>query len=232
MFMAGKTPATFPKKDDPRVAELVGILLGDGSIGVYHCKRKNGGQSEQCKVQITCNSKDDREYIEYMEKLIFELFGEHPKISYRDTYTCDLRLFRREILEFLVNEIGMELSPKRNRAKIPQYYLENDFELDVLRGYFDTDGSLVIANNNGTTYPRLEMKVCPSPMQKQFCDILERNGFKFGFYQIGNGEVRIQMNGKKPLAKWLNKVGFSNPKHARKVKRIAGDGFEPSTFGL
>ncbi len=87
----------------------------------------------------------------------------------------------------------------------------------VIRGYFDTDGSVVITDNNGTRYPRLEMKICPSPMQEQFIKILESLNFRFGVYRIGKGKVRIQMNGKGQLEKWIKDVGFSNPKHRKRA---------------
>ena len=89
-----------------------------------------------------------------------------------------------------------------------------------MRGYFDTDGCVVTANNNGICYPRLEMKVCPSPMQKQFVEILKKHNFRFGVYNIGKGKVRIQLNGKAQLTKWVRLVGFSNKKHADKIKRF------------
>jgi hypothetical protein len=78
----------------------------------------------------------------------------------------------------------------------------------------------VVTNNNGIIYPRLEMKICPSTMQKQFPEILQRRGFRFGAYDCGNGEKRIQMNGKKQLEKWMERIGFHNPKHVAKANRI------------
>ena len=93
-------------------------------------------------------------------------------------------------------------------------------DLQVLRGYFETDGCLVTANNNGTIYPRLEMKVSPSTMQKQFIAILKKYKFSFGVYQIGDGKVRIQLNGKPQLEKWIKSVGFSNQKHIDKISRF------------
>lgn len=89
----------------------------------------------------------------------------------------------------------------------------------MLRGCFDTDGSVVLTNNNGILYKRLEIKVCPSPMQKQIIDILRRNGFVFGAYQIGAGQVRIQLNGEKQIRRWVEKIGFKNPKHLRKIEK-------------
>ena len=90
----------------------------------------------------------------------------------------------------------------------------------VLRGYFDTDGSVVITNNNGTLYPRLEMKISPSPMQQQFIDILEQFNFRFGVYDIGKGKVRIQMNGLECLNNWFTTIGFSNRKHGDKTIKL------------
>jgi hypothetical protein len=89
-----------------------------------------------------------------------------------------------------------------------------------LRGCFDTDVSLVLTNNNGILYPRLEIKVCQSPMQNQIIKILKMNGFGLGIYNLGSGAVRIQMNGKNQLKKWVNGVGFSNPKHYCKAEKI------------
>ena len=107
-------------------------------------------------------------------------------------------------------------SPKWERARVPNWIFEKGLDTYVLRGYFDTDGCVVNTNNNGLIYPRMEMKVSPSPMQRQFTEILNKYHFNFGSYQIGKGKVRIQLNGKKELAKWNEIIGFSNPKHQRK----------------
>ena len=188
-----------------KLAEFIGIMLGDGYFG-------------DTRLKITLNSVDDFEYMGYVSRLINSLFGEKAIIKFRkNEKTVDLFIFKRKVLNYLT-EKGLLKSPKRNTATIPKEFLK--FDLAVLRGYFDTDGSVVITNNNGTIYPRLEMKVCPSPMQGQFVQILRKHKFRFGVYEIGRGEVRIQMNGKKELKKWSNLVGFSNKKHLRKAQRF------------
>ena len=132
--------------------------------------------------------------------------------------TAELFVFNKEFTNFLTCKVGLEFSPKWNRAKIPYKFLSDKSHLKVLRGYFDTDGCLVRTNNNGSLYPRLEMKISPSPMQDQFIDILNKYGFSFGVYGIGKGKVRIQMNGKNQLKKWRDLIGFGNIKHERKSK--------------
>ncbi len=206
----------FPSKENVKLAEFVGILLGDGSIGIYKCKSSEG-EKLQYKLQISTNSIDDIEYISYLESIIEDLFGIKPKKFFRKgENTCDIRVFHREIIKFVLDDLGMAISPKWNRAKIPKYYLKNNLELMVLRGYFDTDGCVTVTNNNGTLYPQLEMKVCPSPMQNQFLTILKRRGFRFQVNDIGKGKIRIRLNGKEQAEKWINEIGFSNPKHISK----------------
>ncbi|MCH7770938.1 MAG: hypothetical protein IIA49_07965 [Bacteroidetes bacterium] len=134
--------------------------------------------------------------------------------------TAELFIFKKEIIDYLTNYIGLKFSPKWNNAIIPYYLLDNDLDLRVLRGYFDTDGCLVTTNNNGIRYPRLEMKISPSPMQNQFISILKKYNFKFGVYHIGKGKVRVQLNGKNQLKKWKRLVGFSNKKHLEKISRF------------
>ncbi len=198
------------KINTKKLAELVGILLGDGYLS-----------SSTNRVKISFNSKDDAEYISYVDKLIVEIFDVKPIWKQRaNENTAELYIFRRYILRFLINNVGIKVSPKWNNATIPSQSLSSKLDLQVLRGYFDTDGCLVTTNNNGTIYPRLEMKVSPSPMQKQFIDILKKYKFSFGVYQIGNRKIRIQLNGKNQLKMWVKLVGFSNKKHKDKIKRF------------
>lgn len=191
---------------NPNSAELVGIILGDGYI------KKNR------EIKISFNSRDDFDYIYYVRNLIYNLFQYETPLNFRkDENTAELRITKREIINYFLKE-GLEESPKWNKAEIPKKYVK--FKKYVLRGLFDTDGCLVKTNNNGTLYPRLELKICPSPMQKQIIKILEDYKFKFGVYQIGKGQVRIQMNGRKQLERWKSIISFSNKKHMSKYDYI------------
>lgn len=198
------------------MAEFIGIMLGDGSLCLREYNKKQNN-----RLKISFNSKDDEDYIVYVNSLVFNLFKIKPKVVFRkNENTAEILIFKKKIILFLLREIGLRLSPKRNNAVIPKAFLNNNLDIFVLRGYFDTDGCLATTNNNGAIYPRLEMKVCPSPMQNQFIDILTKYNFKFGVYDIGKGKVRIQLNGKKQLEKWIKIVGFSNTKHKQKIKRV------------
>ena len=181
-------------------AELVGILLGDGSINIYP-------KINHYRIKITLNSNEIK-YAIYIQKLFLKLFNYNLKLSFRkNENTIDLLCFNRKIIRKLI-DLGLVPSPKWNRAKIPEQFMNKSLGKFVLRGYFDTDGCVTITNNNGIKYPRLEMKVMPSPMKDQFQKLLELYGFKFGVYDIGRGEVRIQMNGNKQLEKMETRNWF------------------------
>jgi hypothetical protein len=205
------------EKQIEKLAELVGILLGDGSLSLHEDRHTLNN-----RLKIPFNAIEDLEYIAYVKQMISKVFGVYPILKYRKKEnTADPYLFKKEIIVFLTTDVGLMLSPKWGRAVIPDMFLENNLDLCVLRGYFDTDGCVVISDNNGTRYPRLEMKICPSPMQTQFIAILKKHGFHFGVYGCGNGEVRVQLNGRKQLGKWAKEVGFSNPRNSIKAKMMA-----------
>ena len=192
-------------KNKSKFSEFIGILLGDGCLSIYKYKNK-----KFYRLQITLDARNDQ-YINYISKLILKIFCIKAHVSFRKKeHTCDIKIFNREIIDFLIDGIGLKLSPKWGRAVIPKKFYRTKYVLDVLRGYFDTDGCITIVNNNGIKYPRIEMKICPSPMQKQFIKALQRYGFNFGVYQIGKGKVRVQLNGKKQVYRWSNLIGSNN----------------------
>lgn len=196
------------------LAEVVGILLGDGSLNVYESSK----YSTYYRLKITTHSQD-YEYIEYISELFIKLFNNKPIVRKRpEENTKDICIYKKSIVKYFL-DLGMMKSPKWNRAIIPLQFMRQKYGKLILRGYFDTDGSVVLAKNHGRTYPRLEMKISPSPMQKQLEQLIRNYKFRFKTYRIGLGKVRIQINGLKELQKWEKIIGFSNPKHSEKMKK-------------
>lgn len=197
------------------LAKLIGILLGDGSLSKY--KNKNGTYHH--RVQITFHS-EQLHYILHVSGLCQRVLGFTGSIRKRkDQNATDIRILRKHILNRLL-ELGMVLSPKWDRAIIPEEFMNKKLGKYVLRGYFDSDGSVVLAHNNGILYPRLEMKISPSPMQQQFRKLLDMYNFKYGWQEIGKGKVRVQMNGLAALAKWKKNIGFSNKYYSDRYQKI------------
>ena len=110
------------------------------------------------------------------------------------------------------------MSPKWNRMEIPEKFMKKEFYPHILRGLFDTDGSVTIFNNNGIVYPRIEIKICPSPAQKQFIEILNNLGFNYKIQNLDKGKIRIRVSGVKELKKWFEIIGSSNQDYIKRAK--------------
>jgi len=196
------------------LSELVGILLGDGSLGVYSSK-VDGKNKIQYRIKITLNSEKDRDYSRYIIRLMTVIFKQKPLIYKRKgENTLDIYLLGRKHLNYLLNQ-GLVLAPKWDRALIPNKFLCSPLDKLILRGYMDTDGCIAVVNNNGNRYPRIEMKICPSPMQQQLIDIMASNGFQPQVNNLERGKVRVVLAGKEKLRKWFDNIGFSNERNLK-----------------
>ncbi|HID72668.1 TPA: hypothetical protein EYP38_01890, partial [Candidatus Micrarchaeota archaeon] len=99
-----------------QLAELIGIILGDGSIGIYQRKDR---PSKQFRLKITLNSEKDLDYSKYVSGLLNDCFGAKPKLYLRkNEKTLDLIVTKQRVVKDLLS-LGLKLSPKRNRATIP-----------------------------------------------------------------------------------------------------------------
>lgn len=199
---------------ETKMAELAGILLGDGSLGIY-TTHPNGHAKIQYRIKITLNSVKDAEYAGYVSTLFGAIFGKCPRIWKRkESNAVDLYLLGRKHLNFLMAQ-GLVLAPKWGRAVIPSQFLKSPLDKWVLRGYMDTDGCIAAVDNNGIRYPRIEMKICPSPMQNQLIGIMRSNHFQPQVNRLERGKVRVVLAGMKNLTKWDAIVGFSNERNLR-----------------
>ncbi len=205
--------------DEKKLAEFVGIMLGDGSIGIYNTKAGNRIKKHHV-VKVTLDSRN-KEYIIYVSNLMKEVLEIEPRVYFKKNENAvDICTFRKEKLDYILNEIGLKISPKWNSMEIPEKFMRKENYPWLLRGLFDTDGSVTIFNNNGTIYPRIEIRICPSPAQNQFREILENLGFNYKIQNHERGKIRIRISGIKELKKWFEIIGSSNQYYIQRAKRF------------
>src|SRR3990170_2350746 len=89
------------------LAELTGILLGDGGITFN-------------QLQITLDKTRDKLYAGHVASLIYKIFSEYPKIYFRDT-VCVITLSGIEYVELFVR-IGLKTGNKvRQQVRVPNW---------------------------------------------------------------------------------------------------------------
>ncbi len=205
--------------EEKRAAEFVGVMLGDGSIGIYDYNFKNRAKKHH-RIKVTLDSRN-KEYIKHVAELMEETLGAKPTIQFKkNENAADIGIYSKEKVIYALETIGLKISPKWGRMEIPKKYSVGNLALFVLRGLFDTDGSITIFNNNGTVYPRIEIKMCPCPAQKQIMKILDESGFRYRVQHLDRGKIRIRISGKKELKKWINLIGCSNELYLKRAKQF------------
>ncbi len=202
---------------EKRLAEFIGIMLGDGSMGIYNTKAGNKIKKHHV-VKITLDSRN-KQYTDYVSNLMREILDVEPRLHFkREENAVDICTFRKERVSYVQEKIGLKISPKWNRMEIPRKFMKKELCPYILRGLFDTDGSVTIFKNNGILYPRIEIKICPSPAQSQFIDILDKLKFNYRIQKLDKGEIRIRISGKKELKRWFEIVGSSNSLYIQRAE--------------
>lgn len=201
------------------IAEFVGIMLGDGHIGIYNTKAGNKIKLHRT-IKVSLDSRN-KQYIEYVSEIMRKVLGVEPHLSYKKNENAvDIATHKKDRLTYLLDKIGLKISPKWNRMKIPEKYSNGKLGLLVLKGLFDTDGCLSIYKNNGIIYPRIEIRLCPSPAQSQISGVLDEYKFKYRIQKLERGKTRIRISGKEQLRRWFNLIGSANSVHINKSKEF------------
>lgn len=122
-----------------KLVELIGILLGDGSIRKY-------------SLRIDLNRVDEAEYVNYVYNLLYEVFAKYPKKENRkgvdgvnEGKGVRLNVHGIKIINFLI-KLGLKIGDKiKNEVEVPDWILLNKYLIPfALKGLFDTDGNIDI----------------------------------------------------------------------------------------
>ncbi len=197
------------------MALLYGIIAGDG------CLSRSCGNYF---ISITCNFYDDIPFFdEVVQPLLEKITGK--KINYRlrkNHGKIEFNFTNKTLFEFFEN-LKFPVGKKGTRLLIPDQ-LEK-YKSELISGYFATDGSLVLTNNNGTMYPRLEIQSISQKILVQVLEHLESFGLRGAVYNVPipqnmnrQSTYRLQLNGIGNLLTFEEKIGFLNPKHRTKMR--------------
>jgi len=135
-----------PKELSEKLAEDIGIMVGDGSIGkIVRPKRA-------VDYQIMCYGNaitDNLFYGTYVKNLKKDLFNLNFQFSDRPKNTCELRINSKGLLEFYTKIIGLPLGKKGNLGIPPLIMNSKDnIKSAFIRGLADSDFSFTFRRRN------------------------------------------------------------------------------------
>ena len=198
-------PVKKPKKSN-ELAELIGILIGDGGI----TKRQ---------ITITLNHIDDKEYSKFVIKFIKKLFNLTPSV-YHDAKNSvnDIVISRSELVKFFVS-LGLPIGNKiKQQIDIPEWIKRNkNFLIACIRGLVDTDGCVIKhsyqVKGKIYHYKKLAFSTRSNPLIKTVYNSLKKFGFSA---RITKYEKDVRIESKNDIQKYFKLIGSHNPKHLRK----------------
>ena len=193
--------------------ELVGIILGDGHIYHYPTHFIYG-------LEISGNALEDKEFFERIADYIERLIRKRPKIhvkSHKLGKSLQLLVYGKKFAYMLIGK-GIPFKNKSFTAIIPHKYLPWRHSKHVLRGLFETDGSLYFSKLNGKhSYPRLEIKSSSNQLIKQIFSILSKQGYNPHIVTKKSDKTSaVYLSGSHQIDKWAKEIGFGSKKNLSK----------------
>ena len=98
-------------KKEENIAEFIGIMLGDGSIGIYDTKAGEKIKIHRV-VKISLDSRN-KGYLDYIINLFRKVLDTTPRIRYKKKENAvDVSTHKKDRLSYVLNELGLKISPK------------------------------------------------------------------------------------------------------------------------
>ena len=208
-------------------ALLYGVMLGDGCLSLVYGKKKY--------IAIAGSMADDVPFFnEIVKPIIKIMIKKDIPIKYNPNKgVIYLNFIKNDLFDF-IHSFGFPIGKKLNQLYISKIFYEKNLVKYVIRGFFATDGSLVLTDNNGTLYPRVEANGIAKDLIKEISDFLNSKGVNCKFYMAKrvtitpnaylhkHQQYRLQINGKENLKKFEKFIGFVNPKQIEKLKNFYG----------
>jgi hypothetical protein len=187
-------------------AELVGIILGDGAMTPYQCI-------------LYSNSLNEPEYAAFLADLVEKVFGVRPVQVYGKEKNVIITISSRVDMIGHLQTAGLGIGDKvKRQADVPLWVKQSDeFSKACLRGLVDTDGCVYLDKHliKGKKYASLCIAFTNASIP--LLDFAEKIWRDMGLTPTRFGR-NVRLRRRHDVLQYAKEIGFSNPKHARKIK--------------
>jgi intein/homing endonuclease len=203
--------------DKLEIAELCGIILGDGHL-----------HNSANRIVIT-GSLDDAEYHkQVVSRLFTENFDVKPiYFEQRQKNAHYLQIESKKCIDYFLG-LGLERGSKED-IQAPCFINNDRLRMHFLRGLFDTDGWIKFSSQKTKSYyyPRIRLTAKESRLAYQIGDMLKLLGFHFSVWKDQRTENTIltyEISGKDNALRWFEVIQPHNPKHLKRYSAWLADG--------
>ncbi|RJQ19085.1 hypothetical protein C4580_05910 [Candidatus Woesearchaeota archaeon] len=207
-----------PCAPSENLAEIIGIISGDGHVG-----------SKDNRIEISGNSIDELKYFEHVSALLKEVFNVKFKLrKLKNTNAMTLYKRSQGIVCFL-RHIGFEKS--KCILKIPHWiWTKENLASAFVRGVFDTDGALCLKKNHGryAIYPVVNITLKDEMLLRKIATWTKERGIPNYVGKCNSVDSRtnkrylrfyLQVSGYANTIKWWSQVGSRNSKQQGRFEK-------------
>ncbi|MBI2638323.1 LAGLIDADG family homing endonuclease [Candidatus Peregrinibacteria bacterium] len=185
------------------LAELIGIILGDGTISHY-------------QTSISLNRYTDAQYGKYVVSLIKRILCISPSIYERDSVLY-IVISSVKFIRFLLRQ-GFAIGSKiRQQIDIPQWIKESDFLTKAcLRGLFDTDGCFYTDRHVYKSKKYLNGAINFTNRSLPILNFFKNTLEAFTFHPTQKTKFSVFLRREDEIKRFFHIIGSSNSKHLEK----------------
>lgn len=202
------TKVRTPKEPSINLAELFGILLGDGSVVQYF-------------VKVYLNASCEYNYSLYVQRLCKNLFPGATVSRYlrKARGTIEIQISSSEVSKFLLRN-GFD--PKRR--SVPEWIQKNEAHVEAsLRGLFDTEGTVGVKYFDGKNGVRFYKQLTFTNKNENLLKFVETQLKKRGYKPTAGSKKNIYISNGNDIGRYAREIGSSNSKLTKKLKaRVLG----------
>lgn len=133
MIEKGKIKKAYPPlRKSGELAELIGVILGDGYIGKF----------PRTEILSIFSNKNNPGFIDRYTKLVERVFDKKPALLKKKSNCIKIYIYQKDISK----RLGISLGARKNKKiKIPSWILRNEIYLKrYLRGLYEAEGSFCV----------------------------------------------------------------------------------------
>jgi DNA-binding transcriptional regulator WhiA len=193
-----RSDAIYPSYSE-MLAELFGILLGDGHISHF-------------QVTVTLGTKEES-YAEYVRFLMESLFQTHARIATRKSGYRIVYLGSTVITQHLFEE-GLVSNKVASQVDVPKWiFTDKKFMSAFLRGFFDTDGSVYKLKFG------IQISFCNKslPLLNSLQTMLIELGYRPSAVSV---KKAVYLTRRRDIERFFTEIKPANSKHCRRYADI------------
>lgn len=195
-------------------AELIGMHVGDGTL----YQTKSGTLVWEMRGGL-----DEKDYYDYVSKLIKNVFNVEVKPKYRGPNSYGVQTTNKLITKFFLDK-GFKPGKKVYTVRIPDFIKKDSTKNQIafVRGLFDTDGCIYFDKNRTaySYYPRIEFGLASGNLVEDLFELFRKCGFEVYKWKIKRKdgmEFKIRLSGFLNLKKWIKEIKPANKKHNERI---------------